>query len=475
MLPDTFLARCEEILGPKGLVTDPTEIEGYTLDFWRQWQGRSQLVLRPGSTAEVAALVSLAAEHGVQLVPQGGNTGLVTGAIPDGSGRQVVLNLGRLNRIRHVDPAGGHVIVEAGCILSAIQDAARAIDRYFPLSLGAEGSCQIGGNVATNAGGLNVLRYGMTRDLVLGLEVVLPDGRVWNGLRALRKDNTGFDLKQLFIGSEGSLGIITAAVLRLVPRPRETQTLWLGIETPEQAVRLLQIFTREVGELISSFELLTGFGVETAVRFLEGVRAPIEGSHPWHLLIEVAWSFEEGLAERVEAALTVAMEADLVGDGTIAQSEAQRANMWRIREGQSEATRELGFIVRSDITVNIEDIPILCERMRQWVEAKMPGVRLIPFGHVGDGNLHFNFITPPERVAELKPVLLGRLYDEVTALHGSISAEHGIGRLKSQDLARLKDPLELELMLRLKAALDPAGIMNPGAIFASPEAPSPVV
>ncbi|SNB64413.1 4-phosphoerythronate dehydrogenase (FAD-dependent) [Arboricoccus pini] len=464
-LPDAFLAGCRTLLDAKGVVDDPDEIASYTVDFWRQWRGQSPLVLRPASTAEVAGIVALAATSGVALVPQSGNTGLVAGGIPDPSGSQVVLSLARLNAIRHVDPAGDHLIVEAGCVLETIQEAARGIERYFPLSLGAQGSCRIGGNIATNAGGLNVLRYGMTRNLVLGLEVVLPDGRIWNGLRALRKDNTGFDLKQIFIGSEGTLGIVTAAALRLVPLPRETQTLWLGIDSPESAVELLTIFARELGDLVSSFELLSGFGVETAVRFLEGVRAPIEGSHPWHVLIEVAWNFTEGLGQRVETALTAAMESELVRDGTIAQSEAQRANMWRIREGQSEATRELGFIVRSDVTVQINDIPVLCKRVRAWTEAEMEGVILVPFGHVGDGNLHFNFIMPEARVAELKPILLGRLYDEVTALNGSISAEHGIGRLKRDDLERLKDPVELQLMKTLKATLDPKGIMNPGAIL----------
>lgn len=464
-LPDAFLAGCRSLLDAKGFLDDPDEIAPYTVDFWRQWRGKSPLVLRPANTAQVAGIVALAAASGVALVPQGGNTGLVTGGIPDPSGSQVVLSLARLNAIRHIDPAGDHMIVEAGCVLASIQEAARGIDRYFPLSLGAEGSCHIGGNISTNAGGVNVLRYGMTRSQVLGLEVVLPDGRIWNGLRALRKDNTGFDLKQIFIGAEGTLGIVTAAVLRLAPLPRETQTLWLGIEGPEAAVRLLEIFSRELGELVSSFELLSGFGVDTAVRVLEGVRPPVEGSHPWHLLIEVAWNFTEGLAERVETALAAAMESDLVRDGTIAQSEAQRANMWRIREGQSEATRELGFIVRSDVTVRINDIPVLCQRMRAWTEAEMEGVILIPFGHVGDGNLHFNFITPEARVDELKPILLKRLYDEVTALKGSISAEHGIGRLKRDDLQRLKDPVELELMEKFKATLDPKGIMNPGAIL----------
>jgi FAD/FMN-containing dehydrogenase len=398
-------------------------------------------------------------------VPQAGNTGLVRGGIPDGSGHQVVLSLQRLSRIRHVAAAGDHLVAEAGCVLAEVQAAAEAAGRLFPLSLGAEGSCRIGGNLSTNAGGVNVLRYGMARDLVLGLEVVLADGRVWHGLSPLRKDNTGYDLKQLFLGAEGTLGIITAAALRLVPLPRESVTLWLGIDRPATALALLRLFQSELGELISSFELLTRFGVEAAARHLPGVRRPLDGEHPWHVLIELAWSFREGLRERAEAVLADAVEQGLVADGTIAQSDAQRANMWRIREGQSEATRHMGFIVRTDVTVPISDLPVLIDRMQAWVAGAAPNVTLIPFGHVGDGNLHFNFVTPPEELERLRPILLDRLYDEVQRLHGSFSAEHGIGRLKATELRARKPALDLELMRRLKRALDPAGILNPGVIL----------
>ena len=463
-LPPGFVEACAAVVGEANLATDPAAIEPYVTDFWRQHQGRTPLVVRPGSTAEVAALVRLAAGARVPLVPQSGNTGLVWGGIPDASGRQVVLSLQRLARIRHVGPAGDHLVAEAGCVLADVQAAAAAAGRLFPLSLGAEGSCRIGGNVSTNAGGLNVLRYGMTRDLVLGLEVVLADGRVWDGLTPLRKDNTGYDLKQLFVGAEGTLGIVTAAALRLFPEPRERVTLWLGIASPRVAVELLRRFQTGLGELISSFELLTSFGVEAAATHLPGVRRPLSQDHPWHLLIELAWTFGEGLRERAEAVLADAIEAGLVADGTIAESEAQRAMLWRIREGQSEATRGMGFIVRSDVTVAIADLPVLIERVRLWVEAEVPEVRLIPFGHVGDGNLHFNFVAPPEEVDRLKPVLLDRLYDEVTRLGGSISAEHGIGRLKRGQLATRKPALDLELMRRLKRALDPDDILNPGVI-----------
>ncbi|MCS6779057.1 MAG: FAD-binding oxidoreductase [Geminicoccaceae bacterium] len=468
-VPASVLERCRAVLGPAGLVDDPQSIEPYVTDFWRQHRGRTPAVLRPSSTEEVAAVVRLAAEAGVPLVPQAGNTGLVRGGIPDESGRQVVLSLERMTRIREIDPRGEHIVVEAGCVLETVQQKAAAIGRLFPLALGAQGSCRIGGNLGTNAGGVNVVRYGMMRDLVLGLEVVLADGRVWDGLRTLRKDNTGYDLKQLFIGSEGTLGIVTAAALRLFPAPRDRRTCWLGIDGPAVALDVFELFRAETGEVISSFELLTGFGVEAACAHLPGVRRPLAEPHPWHLLIELAWTFEDGLAEKLDAVLERAIEMGLVRDGTRAESEAQRANMWRIREGQSEATRHMGFIVRSDVTVPIGRIPELVERMAAWVAANAPEVTLIPFGHLGDGNLHFNFVTPPERVDTLKPLLLERLYDEVTALGGSISAEHGIGRMKREALWRRRPPLEQELMRRIKKALDPQGILNPGVILAEPE------
>lgn len=465
-LPQGFVGRCTAIVGEAGIVTDGTALEPYVIDFWRQYRGTTELVARPASTAEVSRLLALCTAEGVTVVPQSGNTGLVCGGIPDESGSEIVLSLDRMTRLRHIAGSGDHMVVEAGCVLASVQAAAAEIGRLFPLSLGAEGSCRIGGNLSTNAGGVNVLRYGMARDLVLGLEVVLADGTVWDGLRALRKDNTGYDLKQLFLGAEGTLGIITAAALKLYPAPRERQTLWLGIENPGIAVELLERFQRELGELISSFELLTSFGVEAACEHLPGVRRPLAEKHPWHLLIELAWSFESGLRERADAVLAAAFEDGLITDGTIAESEAQRAMMWRIREGQSEATRHMGFIVRTDVTVPIAEIPALIDRMQAWVDVTVPSVLLIPFGHVGDGNLHFNFVTPPDQVSELKPVLLDKLYDEVTALAGSISAEHGIGRTRRDAMAARKSAVELELMRRVKKALDPMGILNPDVVLA---------
>lgn len=454
-------------LDSAGIITDATDIERYTVDFWRQYRGRTPLVLRPSTTDQVALIVREAKTRRVALVPQSGNTGLVAGGIPDERGDQVLVSLERLNRIRAIDPLGGHLVAEAGCVLAEVQRAADEAGRLFPLSLGAEGSCRIGGNISTNAGGVNVLRYGMTRQLVMGLEVVLPDGRVWNGLRALPKDNTGYDLKQLFIGAEGSLGIVTAAVLKLFPKPRERRTIWLGIESPNAALDLLALFQEHLGELISSFELVHGFGVEAAHQHLEGGRRPLAEPHPWHLLIEIAWSLTEGLDAPVEKALDAAFEAGLVADGTIAQNEAQRAAMWRIREGQSEATSQIGYVLRSDISVATADLPALIAKAEAHFSKLAPDVTLFPFGHVGDGNLHFNFLLPRDeaRIAALKPLLASELAAMVVGFGGSFSAEHGIGRLKRPELERYKDPIELELMARLKAALDPEGILNPGVIL----------
>ena len=465
MPPAAFVEACRRLVGEGGLLVEEDAIAPYTVDFWGQYRGRTELVLLPRDTAQVAGILAAASAHRVPIVPQGGNTGLVAGGIPDASGAQVVLSLARMERIREIDPAGEYLVAEAGCVLARIQEEAERVGRMFPLSLGAEGSCRIGGNLATNAGGVNVLRYGMARQLVLGLEVVLADGRVWNGLRPLLKDNTGYDLKQLFIGAEGTLGVITAACLRLVPAPRERVTVWLAIPRPEDALTLLRRFRDRFGELISSFELLTGFGVRAAVEHLPGVRAPLAGDHPWHLLVELAWSLPRGLAEPAEALLGELFEEGLVTDGTIAASEAQRAMLWRIREGQSEATRHMGEIVRSDVAVTPARLPELIRRMERFVHERLPEATLVPFGHVGDGNLHFNFVVPPDRVAAWRPVLLDRLVEEVVRLGGSFSAEHGIGRLKVAELLRYKPPLELELMRRLKTLFDPLGILNPGAVL----------
>jgi FAD/FMN-containing dehydrogenase len=466
-LPERFLAGCAAIVGPGRVLTERAALAPYEVDFWQAIEGRAALVLRPRSTEEVARLVALAHEHGVPIVPQGGNTGLVGGNIPDMTGRQVVLSLAGLDRVRTVDPSGEWLIAEAGCTLAAVQAAAEAAGRLFPLSLGSEGTCQIGGNLASNAGGVNVIRYGMARELVLGLEVVLADGRVWNGLRTLRKDNTGYDLKQLFLGSEGSLGIITAAALRLFARPRERATLFAAVPSPEAAVALLAHGKDRFAELISSFELMAGGCIDAAARHLQGVRNPLETTGAWYVLVELAWSLPEGLGAAAEAWFADAFEAGLVLDGTLAASEAQRAMLWRMREELSPAMRLEGKIIRNDISVPVGRIPELIARGKALIEPLVPGGRLLPFGHVGDGNLHFNIMLPlaaPD-IEPLREQVQHAVCDLVQELGGSISAEHGIGRLKRDELAARKSPLEIELMRQVKRALDPANVLNPGVII----------
>jgi FAD/FMN-containing dehydrogenase len=468
-LPPGFLERLERQVGARGWSTDPSLVGPHLREPWGAASGRSSLLLRPADTREVSALLRLCHEHGVPVVPQGGNTGLVGAGVPDQSGRMVVLSLSRMSRIREVDPLNDTITVEAGCVLQAVQDAAAEVNRLFPLSLGAQGSCQIGGNLSSNAGGVNVLRYGMARALVLGLEVVLVDGRIWNGLRALRKDNTGYDLKQLFIGAEGTLGVITAAVLRLLPRPRERQTAWLAVPSPQAAVELLALVRDRLGETISSFELMAGPAVDLVVRYLPGARMPLDQPAPWYVLAEIAWSLEEGLAARLEEVLARAIKRGCLIDGVIAASEFQRQALWALRENPTEAMAREGAVLRHDIAVPVSKVPALIERGAAELERSFPGVRIMPFGHVGDGNIHYNLLQPESMTAEefraRRDDVQGRVFDIVAALGGSISAEHGIGRMKRAELARRKPEVELSLMRTLKDAFDPKGILNPGAVL----------
>jgi FAD/FMN-containing dehydrogenase len=454
-----------KIVGKEHVLVAPEDLSAFVVDTWGRYRGEAALVVRPASTQQIADVVRTAARYGVPIVPQGGNTGLVAGGIPGPSGREVVLSLSRMNRIRAVEPLGEFVIAEAGVILADLQKAAERVDRFFPLSLGAEGSCQIGGNIATNAGGLNVLRYGMTRDLVLGLEVVLPDGTIWNGLRSVRKDNTGYDLKQLFIGSEGTLGIITAASLKLAPPQREPQTMWLSLSTIDDVLKAFERARSKFGDLISSFELLHSNGVELAVTHLVNCRRPVENPHPWHVLIEVAWALPTSLRDHCDRFLEEIFEANLARDGAIAESEAQRLNMWRVREGQSEAARSQGVVVRSDVSVSIDRVPDLLSEIDKWVGRQISPVTFMPFGHVGDGNMHCNCVVPEASASEVEPQFLEFLFDQVSALGGSISAEHGVGRLKAEAIWKRKSEIELRLSLAMKDLLDPGATLNPEIMF----------
>ncbi len=450
-----------EIVGAANVLTAPEDTKPYFTDWRRQYQATAECVVRPGSTAEVASVVALCARERVAIVPQGGNTGLVGGSVPTGSGREVVLSLSRLNRIRAVDPLNDTATVEAGCVLAAIQAAAAQAGRLFALSLAAEGSCQIGGNLSTNAGGVNVLRYGTAREQVLGLEVVLPDGRVWNGLRGLRKDNTGYDLKQLFLGAEGTLGIITAAVLRLFPRPSATVTAWIAVDSPRGAVELLGRLRERLGDRISAFELLSRECLDAVLAHNRDTAAPLAGAHAWYVLAELADSGAPALLrESVEAALADCAEQGALRDAAVAHSGEQARALWRIRETIPEAQFTN---VKHDISVPVSRIPEFVERTGAALASAFRPLEIYCFGHVGDGNLHYN--VGPEALMSRRAEVSRIVYDTVAALGGSISAEHGLGQLKRQEILRHKDPLELELMRALKRTLDPQGLMNPGKLL----------
>jgi FAD/FMN-containing dehydrogenase len=464
------LAEIGRILGPKGIVAEARDMAPYLVEERGLYHGAARLVARPASTEEVAAVVQCCAAAHIPIVPQGGNTGLVGAAVPPEDGSAVLLSLGRMNRVRAIDPVDFTVTVEAGAVLGDVQRAAEKVDRLFPLSLGAEGSCQIGGNLSTNAGGIAVLRYGNMRDLTLGLEVVLPDGRVWDGLRALRKDNTGYDLKQLFIGGEGTLGIITAATLKLFPRPRAVEAAFLGLKRVEDAMALFARARKASGDQLTAFELIPRPGLEMAMRHTPGVTDPLAAAARWYVLLEVSSSQAEGgLRPALESFLAEAMSDGLVQDGTIAGSGEQANALWRIREGMVEAQKHEGGSIKHDVSVPVSKVAAFIVEATAAVEARLPGIRPLAFGHVGDGNIHFNLSQPKgadtavflARWAEFNHMV----HDIVQRFGGSISAEHGIGRLKRAELPRYKSAIELELMRRVKEALDPDGLMNPGKVI----------
>ncbi|HET8726592.1 MAG TPA: FAD-binding oxidoreductase [Alphaproteobacteria bacterium] len=465
---DQAIGRIKDAVGPKGWIDDAEGRHPYLAEMRDLYRGTAFLVVRPATTSEVAAVVRICADAGIGIVPQGGNTGLVGGAVSLAD--QIVLATDRLDRIRNVDPLDHTITVEAGVVLQRVQEAANAVDRLFPLSLGAEGSCRIGGNISTNAGGTGVLRYGNMRELVLGLEAVLPDGSVWDGLRALRKDNTGYDLKQLFIGAEGTLGVVTAAVLRLFPKPRRQETAFVAVVDPAAAVQLLAHAKAGTGDAVTAFELIQRLGLDFALRHVSGVIDPLAAPHPWYVLIQASSGApDETMRDRLEAVLGEALEDGLVLDAAIAASEAQAGQFWRIREAVVEGQRYEGGSIKHDVSIPVSRVPRFLDEATAAVEKRVPGVRVCAFGHVGDGNIHFN-LTQPVGMDKGAYLALWHevnriVHDIVVSLDGSISAEHGIGLLKRDELAMRKSAVELAMMRKIKQALDPKGIMNAGKML----------
>ena len=458
------LERIKAAVGPTGWVADPHDLEPFLVEARRLYRGATRLVVRPGSTGEVAAVVGICAEAGLAIVPQGGNTGLVGGGVPPEDRDNIVLALGRMNHIRAIDPVNFTMTVEAGCILAHLHEAAAEADRLFPLSLGAEGSCQIGGNLSTNAGGIAVLRYGNTRELTLGVEVVLPDGRVWDGLRGLRKDNTGYDLKQLFIGGEGTLGVITAATVKLFPKLREIETAFVALGRIEDAMGLFAHARAASADQLTAFELIPRAGLDLAQAHIPGTIDPLARRHPWYVLLEMSSSqSDSGIRGLLERLLETALADGLVADGAIAESGAQAKELWRIREAKLYSGS-----IKHDVAVPVSHVAEFVTRASAAVCDRLPGIRPIAFGHVGDGNIHFN-LTQPEDMD--KAAYLARwqefndlVHGVVRDLHGSISAEHGVGIMKRDEITHYKPAIEIELMRRVKHALDPQGIMNPGKL-----------
>jgi D-lactate dehydrogenase (cytochrome) len=465
-LSPEMIARFKSIVGEKYAVTDANDIAPYVTEERNLFHGHSPLILRPGSTAEVSAICRLATEHRIALVPQGGNTGLVGGQTPHHG--EVVISMRRMDKIREVDTASNTMTCEAGVILQNAQQRAADADRLFPLSLGAEGSCTIGGNLSTNAGGTAALAYGVAREMAIGLEVVLADGRILNGLSKLKKDNTGYDLRNLFIGAEGTLGIITAATLKLFPKPRAVETAFVGLKSPADALRLLEISRNEAAGSLTSFELLADIAVDFSVRHGIDVRHPLSGKHPWYVLMELSSSRDDARAA-LEAILARGMEDGIVDDAVIAANLSQRGGFWKLRDEMSAAQKPEGGSIKHDISVPVAAVPDFITEANAAVIKLIPGARPVPFGHLGDGNIHYNVSQP---LGGDTADFLGRWHEVnavvfaiVLRMGGSISAEHGIGVLKRDELPDVKDKVAIELMRGIKAMLDPVGIMNPGKVL----------
>ena len=469
-IANATLDRLRALVGPHGYLDRPADLEPFLVDHRKLYRGATPLVLRPDSTEQVAAIMKLCNEARIGVVPVGGNTSYCGGATPSADGSQVVLSLGRMRRIRAVDLANFAMIAEAGCVLAEIQAAAASVDRLFPMSLGSEGSCQLGGNLSTNAGGTAVLRYGMMRDLILGLEVVLPDGRVLDGIKPLRKDNTGYDLRDLFIGAEGTLGIITAAACKLFSRPAWTLTAFVSVADPQAAVALLSRLRGFTSDAVTTFELVPRLALELVLRHIPGTSDPLDAPHPWYVLLEIGMGRgAETARESIEAELAAAMESGEITDAAIAASEAQREMFWRLREAIPEAQSREGASIKHDISVTTGELPHFIVEGAALLAQLAPGARPVSYGHLGDGNLHFNLSPAPggngTEFLRLAPQINRAVHDLVARYGGSFSAEHGIGQLKRGELLRYKHPVAIELMRSIKQAVDPNGIMNPGKVL----------
>jgi FAD/FMN-containing dehydrogenase len=464
--PD-LLPRFAAIVGERYAITDPTAQEPYLIEMRDLYHGATPMVLRPGSMAEVSAILQLANETGTAIVPQGGNTGLVGGQLPFNG--EVLLSLNRMDKIREVDATSNTITAEAGVPLGRVRAAAANVDRLYPLLLPSEGTCTVGGNLSTNAGGTTAVSWGVARAQALGLEVVLADGRVLNNLNKLKKDNTGYDLKNLFIGAEGTLGVITAATLRMIPRPRSVETAFAGVASPEAALELLGIAADRSGGDVTSFELMVRLGIEAVLKYDSGSRDPLNETHPWYVLIELSSQAREGLRDTMEAILGDGAERGLVADAAIAESLDQQRAFWRIREMFGEVQRQVGGSIKHDISVPVAAVPAFIREADAAVVKLIPGSRPLPFGHLGDGNIHYNISQP---VDADKAAFLARWHDvnavvfDIVLRHGgSISAEHGIGIMKRDLLPSIKDPVAMDLMRALKRTLDPKGILNPGKVL----------
>lgn len=465
-----LILRFTRIVGEQYSLTETDDLTHYTHENRGLFIGNTPLVLKPATTQEVSKIMKLAAETKTSIVPQGGHTGHVGGAVTDESGTQIVISLERMNKVRELDLQGDVIVCEAGVILETIQKLADENDRLFPLALGSQGSCQIGGNISTNAGGTGVLAYGNTRALVMGLEVVLPSGDVWNGLRRLKKDNTGYDLKDLFIGAEGTLGIVTAAVLKLFPKPRGKSVAFCGLQSPSHALQLFNIASHLAGQSLTAFELMAKTPVEFTLTHMENVRNPLSQLYSWHILCEVSSNRSQKDAdETLQAILETAFASDIIKDAALSTSISQVQDFWRIREMMPLAQKHEGGSMKHDISVPLQKIPVFLSKADEIIEREIPDARLCTFGHLGDGNMHYNISQPKDANAKeflsRQPEINLLIHDLVSSMNGSVAAEHGVGRLKRELLIRTKEPVALNLMRSIKNTLDPDGIMNPGKVL----------